>query len=314
MRDFISCVRDIFGVCFIGRSEGDFAVIYLSGFIRCVCIGCRIPEIHHLCRQAVFQRFIIRQVFIIQIGSIPGIKTARCFKRITVARKLAIINIFIGKPDDMVIVHIQNLQARAHTAGNFHKARNGIQYAEFALEVCSEIDNRVYFIVIRMKFHRIIHVFLRFVCFGIITRFDFSVKPSRVKLETILIRHKGHHSVKQVFIIRLFKLSERELNQSRIRRERLNQFIFPVFRLEIRENGIEAVSHRRFIFYRFEIASYQIIAVLKRHARINIRSLESDQPCDSEFDGIGCGRAVSFLIGKTFRIPVGRFDIEIYGF
>ena len=225
-----------------------------------------------------------------------------------------IIDIFIGKPDDVVVVHIQNLQTRAHTAGNFHKARNGIQYAEFALEVCSQVDNRIYLIIVRVKFHRIIHIFLRFVCFGIIIRFDFSVKSRRIEFEAVLIRHKGHHSVKQVFIIRLFELSERELNQSRIRRERLNQFIFPVFRLEIRENGIETISHRRFVFDRFEIASYQIIAVLKRNACIDVRRLKSYQPCYSEFDGISCGRTVSFLIGKTFRIPVGRFDIEIYGF
>ena len=214
----------------------------------------------------------------------------------------------------MVVIHIQNLHAGSHTACDFHKARNGIQYPEFAFEVCSEIYNRIDLIVIRMKFHRIIHIFLRFVCFGIITRFHLSVKSGRIQFKAVLIRHKGHHSVKQVFIVRLFEFSERELNQSRIRRERLNQLVFSVFRLEIRENGIETISHRRFVFYRFIITSYKIISVLKRNACIDVRRLKTYQPCYSEFDGISCGRTVSFLIGKTFRIPVGRFDIEIYGF
>ena len=213
----------------------------------------------------------------------------------------------------MVVIHIQNLHARSHTAGNLHKARNGIHNSEFALEVCSEIDNRIYLIVVRMKFHRIIHIFLRFVSFGIIIRFDFSVKARRVKLETILIGHKRHHSVKQILIIRFFEFSERKLNKPRIRRKRLNQFIFPVCRFQIRKNRIEAVAHRRFIFYRLIITSYKIISVLKRNACIDVRRLKTYQPCYSEFDGISCGRTVSFLIGKTFRIPVGRFDIEIYG-
>ena len=163
-----------------------------------------------------------------------------------------------------------------------------------------------------MKFHRIIHIFLRFISFGIITRFDFSVKARRVKLETILIRHKRHHSVKQILIIRFFEFPERKLNKPRIRRKRLNQFIFSVFRFQIRKNRIEAVAHRRFVFYRLIITSYKIISVLKRNACIDVRRLKSYQPCYSEFDGISCGRSVSFFIGKPFRFPVCGFDIEIY--